>query len=114
MEALPIRFRSRVVQAYDKGEGTQVELAQRFGISVRWLQKLLAQRRQSDSIAPLPWNGGRRQKVAGDKVPRLLDAVAKAPDASLAELRDACDIDGSAMCVFRALRRLRITRKKRR
>jgi transposase len=114
MEAFPIRFRSRVVQAYDNGEGTQIELAQRFGISVRWLQKLLAQRRRSASIAPIPWNGGRKQKVSGEMVPRLLEAVAKAPDASLAELRDACDIDGSSMCVFRALRRLRITRKKRR
>ena len=114
MEALSIQLRTRLLRAYDDGDGTQIELAQRFGVSERWIQKLLRQRRESDSILPLPWNGGRKPIVRGGKIPRLLDAVANRPDASLLELRDDCEIEGSAMCVFRALRRLQITRKKRR
>ena len=114
MEALSIQLRTRVLWAYDDGKGTQVELAQRFDVSERWIQKLLRQRRESNSITPLPWNGGRKPLVRGEKTARLLDAIAKTPDASLLELRNGCEIEGSPMCVFRALRRLQITRKKRR
>jgi transposase len=112
MEAFPVRFRERVVEAYDAGQGTQIELALRFGVSKRWIQKLLCQRRCSESIAPLPWNGGRKPVVRGDKIVRLQEAVAKTPDASLDELRDTCAIEGSTMSICRALRRLQITRKK--
>src|SRR5262252_4141970 len=106
MEALSIQLRTRVLRAYDQGEGTQVALARRFGVSERWIPKLLRQRRVSGSILPLPWKGGRRPKVRGDKAAQLLAAVAETPDATLLELRDRCDIEGSPMCVFRALRRL--------
>src|SRR5262245_22855257 len=112
MEAFPVRFRERVIEAYDAGQGTQVELAERFGVSRRWIQKLLCLRRSSDSIAPLPWNGGRKAIVRGDKIVLLQDAVARTPDASLEELRDSCAIEGSTMSICRALRRLQITRKK--
>src|ERR671938_987214 len=112
MEAFPVRFRERVVSAYDAGEGTQVELALRVGVSRRWIQKLFCQRRSSESIAPLPWNGGRKCNVRGDRVVRLQEAVAKTPDASLDELRVACEIDGSTMSICRALRRVSNTRKK--
>lgn len=112
MDAYSIQLRSRVIEAYDRGEGTQIELAERFAVSERWIQKLLRQRRDTRSILPLPWNGGRKPIIGGEKLTRLQVAVAAAPDASLAELRDKCEIDGSIMCVARALRRLRITRKK--
>jgi len=40
MEAFPIQLRTLVIHAYDRGDGTQIELAQRFGVSERWIQKL--------------------------------------------------------------------------
>jgi len=114
VEAYSIDLRTRVVGAYDRGEGTQAQLAEFFRVSERLIQKLVRQRREQDSIAPLPRNSGRKAKVRGQKLDLLREAIAKTPDASLEELRDACGVDGSRMCVFRALQRLQITRKKRR
>jgi transposase len=37
-------LRARVLDAYDRGEGSQEELARIFQVSSRWIQKLLAQR----------------------------------------------------------------------
>jgi transposase len=113
VEAYTMDLRSRVIGAYDRGEGTQIEVAERFEVSERWIQKLLRQRRQRDSIGPLPRNSGRKPKVAGAKVALLKEALAQRPDASLEELRAACGVQGSPMCIFRALHRLGITRKKR-
>jgi transposase len=113
MEAYAIDLRTRVIGAYDRGEGTQVELAGRFEVSERWIQKLLRQRRQRDSIEPLPRNSGRKPEVRGERIALLKGALAQRPDASLEELREACGIQGSPMCIFRALQRLGITRKKR-
>jgi transposase len=106
-------LRTRVIWAYDRGEGTQVELAERFAVSERWIQKLLRQRRLLDSIGPLPRNSGRKPKVAGATLDLLKEALGQTPDASLEELREACGVQGSPMCVFRALQRLGVTRKKR-
>lgn len=112
MDAYSMDLRKRVIAAYDQGEGTQAELAKRFKLTERWIQKLFRQRRETGSIAPKPHRRGRKAKISGAKEERLKKAVAKTPDASLDELRDRCGVDGSRMCIFRALRRLRITRKK--
>jgi transposase len=112
MKAYSMDLRLRIVQAYDRGEGSQAELAEQFRVSERSLQRLLRQRRQTGSIAPQPHGGGRAAKVHGPTLLRWKQAVAEFPDASLDELRDRCGVDGSRMCIFRALRRLRLTRKK--
>lgn len=105
-------LRERVLDAYDRGEGTQEELAQIFRVSSRWIQKLLARRRRTGSIEPRPYGGGRQAVITGEQVEQLRDTVRLKPDATLAELRQALGVDGSIMCVFRALKRLDITRKK--
>jgi transposase len=114
VEAYSSDLRMRVVGAYDRGEGTQAQLAECFEVSERWIQKLVRQRRAQGSIVPLPRNSGRKAKIRGEKLVVLREAIAKTPDASLDELRDACGVDGSRRGVFRALQRLQITRKKRR
>jgi hypothetical protein len=53
MEAYAMALRTRVIRAYDRGEGAQLELAARFEVSEQRFQMLPRQRRQRDSIAPL-------------------------------------------------------------
>ena len=107
-------LRARVLDAYDRGEGSQEELARIFQVSSRWIQKLLAQRQQTGSIDPRPHRGGRKAVISGEDIERLRDAVRLKPDATLHELRATLGITGSIMCIFRALKRLGITHKKRR
>src|SRR5262249_14290872 len=112
MEAYSMDLRVRIVQSYLAQEGSQTVLAERFKVSERWLRNLLRRNRETGSIEPLP-HGGCRQRIIGpDKEPVLLKVLAETPDASLDELRDRCGVNGSRMCIARALQRLEVTRKK--
>ena len=112
MEAYSMDLRSRIVDSYFRGEGSQAVLAERFNVSERWLQNLLRQQRETGFIEARPHGGGRERVIGADKEPLLLKVLAETPDASLDELRDRCGVQGSRMCIARALERLKITRKK--
>lgn len=105
-------LRTRIVHAYLAHQGSQADLAECFRVSERWVQNLLRRQRETGSIAPLPHGGGRERIIGADREASLLNALAETPDASLDELRDRCGVDGSRMCIARALERLHITRKK--
>lgn len=111
MKAYPIELRERVVRAMDRGETVQ-DVAVQFEVSERWVQKLLKQRRETSSIAPRPNRGGRKAVFRGELAETLKQMVQEHPDATLEELRTACDVSGSLMCVWRGLKRLKITQKK--
>lgn len=112
MEAYSIDLRSRIVDAYCAKEGSQADLANRFKVSERWIQRLLRQFRTTGSIEPLSHGGGRQRIITLDKESVLLKALAETPDATLDELRECCGGNGSHMSIARALKRLDITLKK--
>src|SRR5262249_57074827 len=105
-------LRHRVLAAVDAAEGTQEEIARRFRVSSRWIRKILALRASTGSIAPKPRSGGRKLLIQGEMADALKGAIRDAPDATLQELREATGFDGCLMTVWRALRRLTITRTK--
>jgi transposase len=103
--------RERVVMAVDVGEGTQEQIARRFHVSARWIRKLLARRAATGSIAPAPHGGGRKPLIQGQAAEALRAAVRDDPDAPREELRRATGIKGCLMTSWRAIDRLKITRK---
>jgi transposase len=107
-----IDLRERVLRAVDAGEGTQEQIAERFRVSARWIRKLLARRAATGSIVPEPNRGGRKALIQGEAAESLRAAVRDAPDATLEELREATGFTGCLMTVWRAIGRLKITRKK--
>jgi transposase len=107
-----IDLRERVLMAVDADEGTQEEIAGRFRVSARWIRKLLARRIATGSIAPEPNGGGRKLSIQGEAAEALRAAVRDDPDATLGELREATGFQGCVMTVWRAIERLKITRKK--
>src|SRR4051794_19841499 len=107
-----IDLRERVLKAVDEGEGTQEQVAARFRVSARWVRKLLARRAATGSIAPEPNGGGRKPLIQGEAAEALRAAVRADPDATLEELREATGFAGCLMTVWRAIERLKITRKK--
>jgi transposase len=112
MATYSMDLRERVVRAVDAGEGTQEQIAQRFSVSSRWIRSLLALRAATGSIAPKPRAGGRKRLIQGEAAEALRAAVRDAPDATLAEIREAIGFGGCLMTVWRAIERLKITRKK--
>ena len=57
MAVYGIELRERVLRAWDSGE-SQEDVALRFEVSVRWIQKIARQRRETGSLAPQPASGG--------------------------------------------------------
>jgi transposase len=112
MKTYSMDLRERVVRAYDQKVGTQEHIAELFGVSSRWIKKLLKRRRESGGIAPLPHGGGWTPKFRGPKLEQLKAWVEQDSDATLQELLDRSGVEGSIMAVHRALERLGCSRKK--
>ena len=113
MDALQGEFRRRIVETYLAGGVTQVEVAERFAVSRRSVQKYLAKWRETGTHEPLGHGGGRSRVVQGELEEKLIQAVEEQPDATLRELQETCGIPGCKMNVHRALERLQVTLKKR-
>ena len=114
MKAYPIELRERVLRAVEEGDHTRREIADAFGVTTRWIRKLVQQYRETDSIAPLPHAGGREEKFTPERLERLRALVDKKPTATLDELRKASRVACCIMTVSRAVQQLGYTRKKRR
>lgn len=119
MEALSSDLRERICVACDEHAETREEVAERFGVSRSFVQKLLRRRRQTGgSIAPEPHAGGVEPRIDVRDHGRLRKLVKDKPDATLAELcRSLVEAGGAlvslpTMC--RALAKLRLRLKKRR
>src|SRR3982751_1389890 len=109
-------LRTKIVRAYDEGLGSQRQIAEMFGVSRSFVEKLLHRRRTTGDVAALPHGGGRValcQHKEHDLVRRL---IGKQPDATLDELCEAVErkrrLRVSRPTMSRLLRRLDLPRKK--
>lgn len=114
MKAYSLELRACVMHAVEEGDQTREEIAEAFGVTTRWIRKLVQQYCETDSIAPLPHAGGREEKFTPERLERLKALVDKKPTATLNELRKASRVPCCLMTVARALQQLGDTRKKRR
>jgi transposase len=112
MRAYSNDLRERIVTAVGRGDHSLRELAHLFSVSLTFIVRLLQRQRQSGSVQPRPHAGGPPPKLTEADQARLLQLVREQPDATLAELRTRLGVACSLTTIFRALRRHRITRKK--
>jgi len=111
MRPYSMDLRQRLAEAVDRRQGSFRQLARRFRVSLSFITRLLALRRQTGSLAPRPHQGGPLPLLdAADGLQRLRQLVHDQPDAILDEL--AQPLGCSRMTVWRALRKLKMTRKK--
>lgn len=103
-------LRLRIHEARQAGESTS-EVAERFGVSTAFVRRLEQRFRQTGSLAPLRQRRGPACKLAG-REEELREAVRDYPDATPLEHRDRLQLPASRVTVWRMLRRLRLTRKK--
>ena len=103
-------LRLRIHEARHAGEST-AEVAERFGVSTAFVRRLLQRFRATGSLAPRPHGGGPARKLAAHEE-ALRQATYARPDATPAELRERLELPASRVTVWRAMRRLRLTRKK--
>jgi transposase len=105
-------LRERVAAAVDQSEGSLREIARRFRVSLSFVARLLRRRRQTGTLDPKPHGGGHPPALDRAGLERLRDLVRQQPDATLDELRRRVGTPCSRMALWRAVRKLTLTRKK--
>jgi transposase len=107
--------RAEVLAACDAGKGTR-EVALLFGVSESWVRRVKQERRESGKVAPKLTR--RRRRCWEPYADWLRAQIAAQSDLTLAELqaKAAAELGWSTsdVTISRALRALRLTRKKRR
>lgn len=114
MATLSTDLRERIVGAYDRGEGTRLQIAERFAVSLGMVKKLLQQRRNTGDIAPRHRYSGRKPKITLKHQRHLERLVHKHSDMTLEELRNAIGVNCSVPAIHYALVKLGLSYKKRR
>jgi transposase len=112
MRPLSNDLRERILAAVDRREGSRRKLAVRFGVDPSTITRLLQLRRQTGSLEPRPHGGGKQPTLDQDGLDRLRELVRQTPDATLEQHRRSLGVSGSIMIVWRGLKKLGITRKK--
>ena len=109
MEAYSKEMRRDVLAACDAGEGTR-KVALRFNCSESWVRRVKQERRELGKTAPattrrrIPkWHRYREQ---------IVELIARRPDMTLQELKDALGTELSISTLSVALRKLKLTLKK--
>jgi len=105
-------LRKRVIDTIERGDGSLRQIAQRFLVSLSFVVRLVRHYRTTGSLEPKPHGGGRQPALSPAQLKRLAALIRKKPDATLEELRQRLGVDCSTMAIVRALKKLKITRKK--
>lgn len=113
VKTLSVDLRERIVAAYDAGEVTRAEVAQRFRVSEAMVKKLLQQRRRCGDIRPQHHRCGRKPTITPEHRKRLRELVAEKPDRTLAELRSGVGLSCTLPAIHYALAAMDLTYKKR-
>jgi len=117
MQPISNDLRRRIIETIQDNEESQPEIAERFSVSLSFVEKLWHRFRSTGSYAALPQAGGRGRLLQA--VEELIRAeVATQADITLAELTEKVAraqnrSPVSLMTMSAELRRLRLPRKKR-
>lgn len=114
MATLSQDLRERIVNAYDRGDGTREQIAHRYDVSLGMVKKLLQQRRNTGDIAARHHYSGAKPKITAEHQQKLRCLIRDSSDMTLEELRDAIGVSCTPQAVFYTLERMGLSLKKRR
>jgi transposase len=110
MRAYSLDLRVRVFADYDPGR-TFARLARKYSVSAEWVRQVVRRRERTGEVAarrPVP----KRAPFRATHAAALRQAVADAPDLTLAALRDRLGVAVSLATLHTALVALKLTLKK--
>ena len=114
MKTIPLDTRTRILLRYDSGKFTRSEVAEQFMVSEDFVKKLLKQRKRLGHVRPLHDRVGRKRVVTGERAEQMALIIRRKPGVTLEELRAEIGGIRAVSTIHVALRRMRITYKKKR
>jgi len=109
MKAYSREMRRDVLAACDRGQGTR-EVALLFKVSESWVRRVKQERREQGKVAPCMTR--RRIPKWAPYIDDIQAHLARKPDLTLQELKDALGTTLSRQTLCKALQRLKLTLKK--
>ena len=116
MKAYSNDLRRKIVAAYERGQRSQREVAELFGVSPATVRNFVRRKRERGSPDELPRAGGAPARIDAQVRAELRQLIASSPDATLAEAREhllrssGVRVGLSAVC--RAFSKMGLPRKK--
>jgi transposase len=114
MTTISLDLRQRILASYDNGEGTRVQIALRFRVSLGMVKKLLQQRRRLSDIRPQHHRSGRKPLILASHRKIIRRELTRQPDLTLEELRAAAGLACTLPAIHYVLEDMGLTYKKRR
>jgi transposase len=114
MATLSQDLRERIIAAYDRGDGTRQQIADRYDVSLGMVKKLLQQRRHTGDISARHRYSGAKPKITVRHQKLLIRLLGDHPDMTLEELREAIGVSCTPQAVHYVLLRMGLSLKKRR
>jgi transposase len=115
MKAYSLDFRQKILDTYLQGGISQRQLAKRFCVSLSFVEKLLKQYKETQSIAPKLRTKQTSTKLNLEQLNILQEIVEAKNDATLSEIRliieEKTGITIGISTVDRMLRKMKIPRK---
>jgi transposase len=111
---ISVDLRERIVEAYERKEGSREEVAKRFKVSLGMVKKLLQQQSRTGDLRPRYRFCGRKAKLMAAHGAALKSLVAKEPDVTLAEMKERLGLGCTVAAIHQVLAKLGLTYKKRR
>lgn len=105
-------LRKRILAAVEDNDFTQAEIVRLFAVSRSGLYYFLRHVKETESIEPYPFGGGRRSKFQQKDIERIKQYLATHPDATLEEILEYSGKDASIMSVHRTLKKIGYRLKK--
>jgi transposase len=109
-------LRRKLLEAYDRGEGSLRELAERFRVSSPYAWKISAQRKRSGQVERVEQRHGPESKVTRAVEQQLRTWVRQQPDLTLVEIQERLweteRLPVSVPRVWQVLRRMKLRLKK--
>ncbi|HSU31531.1 MAG TPA: hypothetical protein VLJ11_09865 [Bryobacteraceae bacterium] len=100
-------LRGKLIHAWQNWDGNQQELADWWGVSRSWLQKVTRRWRESGKTTAVPYRHGPVSRVNPQRLTALVEAY---PEATLAELGRRLRVSAPTVC--RWLQQLGLPREK--
>lgn len=106
MKPLSLDFRERIVAAHEAGGVSFEAVGRRFSVSGKVVAKLVRQKRELGTLAPLVYRRGRKAAVSGEKKEELCKHLEAHPDATVVERMETLGLKCSEKTLWQTLRKM--------